>query len=155
DLPEIEIAGRRVGDGRRCFVIAEAGVNHNGDMRLARELVALAAESGADAIKFQTFTADRLATAPAPKASHPGARTGREESAHEMLSRLELGREQHLELIDACRREGITFLSSAFDEQSADLLEDIGAEAFKVPSGEITNLPYLRHLARKQRPLIV
>ncbi|HKW59007.1 MAG TPA: N-acetylneuraminate synthase [Candidatus Dormibacteraeota bacterium] len=153
-MPEIELAGRRIGDGRPCFIIAEAGVNHNGHMRIAHELVGLAAEAGADAIKFQTFAADRLATAYAPKALYQVARTGGE-SAHEMLKQLELSREDHLELIDACRREGIMFLSSAFDEESADLLEDLGVEAFKVPSGEVTNLPYLRHLARKRRPLIV
>jgi N,N'-diacetyllegionaminate synthase len=154
-MPEIEIAGRRIGEGRPCLVIAEAGVNHNGDMRIARELVKLAAESGADAIKFQTFAAERLATASAPKAAYQVARTGRDESAQEMLRKLELGRAEHLELMGACRREGIMFLSSAFDEESADLLEDLGVEAFKVPSGEVTNLPYLRHLAGKGRPLIV
>ena len=154
-MPEIELGGRTIGDGYPCFVIAEAGVNHNGDVRIARELVKLAAQAGADAIKFQTFAAERLATASAPKASYQLARTERGESAQAMLKRLELGRDEHLQLLDDCKREGIMFLSSAFDEASADLLEELGVEAFKVPSGEITNLPYLSHLAKKQRPLLV
>jgi N,N'-diacetyllegionaminate synthase len=154
-LPEIEIAGRKVGDGHPCLVIAEAGVNHNGDLELARELVKLAAASGADAIKFQTFTADRLATASAPKAAYQAARTERGESAQAMLKRLELDAAAHRQLLDDCRREGIMFLSSAFDELSADLLEELGVEAYKIPSGEITNLPYLRHIASKGKPLIV
>jgi N,N'-diacetyllegionaminate synthase len=154
-LPEIEIASRRVGEGHPCFVIAEAGVNHNGDLGRARELVKLAAKSGADAIKFQTFTADRLATATAPKASYQVARTERGESAQAMLKRLELSADDHRRLLEDCEREGIMFLSSAFDEQSADLLEELGVKAFKVPSGEITNLPYLRHMAAKRKPLIV
>jgi N,N'-diacetyllegionaminate synthase len=154
-LPEIEIAGRKVGDGHPCFVIAEAGVNHNGDINLARELVKVAAKAGADAIKFQTFTADRLATATAPKATYQVARTEQGESAQAMLKRLELDADDHKTLIQDCKREGIMFLSSAFDEQSADLLEELGVQAYKIPSGEITNIPYLRHMASKGKPLIV
>src|SRR5690348_7327637 len=154
-MREIEIARRAIGNGRPCYVIAEAGVNHNGDRVLARELVTLAAEAGADAIKFQTFVADRLATAAAPKASYQLERTERGESAQEMLKRLELDRDDHLQLIADCRHAGITFLSSAFDEESADMLAELGVDAFKVPSGEITNLPYLRHLVGKGKPLIV
>jgi N-acetylneuraminate synthase/N,N'-diacetyllegionaminate synthase len=154
-LPGIDLGGKPIGPGHPCFVIAEAGVNHNGDIRLARELVKLAARAGADAIKFQTFSAERLATASAPKAAYQVARTDPGESQQDMLKRLELGDEDHRRLIADCRREGILFLSSAFDEASADLLERLGVVAYKVPSGEITNLPFLRHLARKGRCLIV
>jgi N-acetylneuraminate synthase len=154
-LPAIEIAGRAIGDGHPCFVIAEAGVNHNGDPRLARELVRVAAEAGADAVKFQTFAAERLATAAAPKASYQVARTERDESAQAMLRRLELDRDEHVQLIADCKSAGVMFLSSAFDEGSADMLDELGVDAFKVPSGEITNLAYLRHVAAKKRPLIV
>ena len=151
----IEIGGKPVGDGHPCFVIAEAGVNHNGDMAIARDLVKLAARSGADAIKFQTFDAERITTATAPKAAYQRTGTDTDESQQAMLKRLELGPREHRQLMDVCKRERITFLSSPFDEQSADLLDELGVEAFKVPSGEITNLPFLRHLAKKKKPLIV
>jgi N,N'-diacetyllegionaminate synthase len=154
-MRRIEIGARTVGDGRPCFVIAEAGVNHNGELARARELVKVAAGAGADAIKFQTFSAEALTTATAPKASYQITRTARGETAQQMLKQLELSQAEHRVLMDDCRRQGIMFLSSAFDERSADLLDDLGVEAFKVPSGEITNLPFLRHLAAKRRPLIV
>ena len=154
-MPAIEIAGRAIGDGHPCFVIAEAGVNHNGDPRLAGELVRVAAEAGADAVKFQTFAAERLATPAAPKASYQVARTERDESAQAMLRRLELDRDDHVQLIADCKSAGVMFLSSAFDEGSADMLDELGVDAFKVPSGEITNVSYLRHVTAKKRPLIV
>ena len=154
-MPVVDIAGRSVGTGQPCFVIAEAGVNHNGDLNMALELVRAAARGKADAIKFQTFSAERLATHSAPKAAYQARRSGAAETQQDMLKRLELGADDHRVLIRECDREGILFLSSAFDEQSADMLEDLGMAAFKVPSGEITNLPYLRHLARKGRGLIV
>lgn len=135
-------------------MIAEAGVNHNGDVNVALELVRAASRAKADAIKFQTFSAERLATRSAPKAAYQ-ARTGGAETQREMLKRLELSIDDHRQLMRACEREGILFLSSAFDEQSADMLEELGIAALKVPSGEITNLPFLRHLARKGRCLIV
>lgn len=150
----VEIGGRAVGPGHPCFVIAEAGVNHNGDVNVALELVRAASRAKADAIKFQTFSAERLATRSAPKAAYQ-ARTGGAETQREMLKRLELSIDDHRQLMRACEREGILFLSSAFDEQSADMLEELGIAALKVPSGEITNLPFLRHLARKGRCLIV
>ena len=151
----VEIGGRKVGPGHPCFVIAEAGVNHNGDLEVARDLVRIAARAGADAIKFQTFSADRLVTASAPKADYQIARTGADETQHDMLERLELDADGHRRLMADCEKEGIIFLSSAFDETSADLLDELGVVAFKVPSGEITNLPYLEHVARKGRPLVV
>jgi N,N'-diacetyllegionaminate synthase len=154
-MPAVDIGGRPVGQGHPCFVIAEAGVNHNGDLELARELVRIAARTGADAIKFQTFSADRLVTASAAKAEYQVDRTGSDESQHDMLKRLELSADDHRRLMADCKGEGILFLSSAFDEASADLLDELGVVAYKVPSGEITNLPYLRHLATKGRPLIV
>lgn len=154
-MAEIELGGKAVGSGHPCFVIAEAGVNHNGDIELARELVMVAARSGADAIKFQTFSAERLATESAPKARYQAAHTDPAESQQRMLKRLELSESEHRRLMDDCRREGIMFLSSAFDERSADLLQSLGVEAYKVPSGEITNLPFLAHLAAKGRCLIV
>ena len=149
------IAGRSVGPGSSCFVIAEAGVNHDGDRKRALELVDIAADAGADAVKFQTFDADRLATRDAPKAEYQLNGTDPAESQHAMLRRLELSGDDHAALMEHCARRGIVFLSTPFDEQSADLLASLGVAAFKTPSGEITNLPYLAHVARYGKPMIV
>lgn len=137
------------------LLLAEAGVNHNGDLDLARRLVDAAAAAGADAVKFQTFRADRLATQGAAKAAYQARETGAGESQREMLRRLELTREMHETLIAHCRALGIRFLSSAFDEESIALLAELGQDLFKVPSGEITNLPYLRAIGAYGRPVIL
>jgi N,N'-diacetyllegionaminate synthase len=137
------------------FVIAEAGVNHNGSLDLALQLVDAAKASGADAVKFQTFRADQLATRSAHKAPYQERTTANSESQFEMLQRLQLDAAAHCRLIDYCRDVGIQFLSSPFDAQSADLLATMNVPLYKVPSGEITNLPFLQHLARKNRPLIL
>jgi N,N'-diacetyllegionaminate synthase len=139
----------------RVFIIAEAGVNHNGSLDLALQLVDAAKAAGADAVKFQTFRADLLATRSAHKAPYQERTTEDTESQFEMLQRLELDAKAHLYLIDHCRRTGIQFLSSPFDSESADLLDAMHILMYKVPSGEITNLPFLEHLARKGRPLIL
>jgi N,N'-diacetyllegionaminate synthase len=152
---EVEIAGRCVGPGHPCLVIAEAGVNHNGDLDLARQLVRSAAAAGADAVKFQTFVSERLVARTAPKAAYQRALTSEEESQLQMLQRLELDRSAHIELIRECGSAGIAFLSSAFDEGSIDLLNDLHVPAYKVPSGELVNHSYLRHLALKKRPVIL
>lgn len=127
-----------------ALLIAEAGVNHNGDMVLARGLIDAAAEAGADMIKFQTFTADRLATSIAAKAAYQRHSAADNETQHAMLRRLELTREMHEALIAHCKSRGIQFFSSGFDLESVQLLAELGADRFKIPSGEITNLPYLR-----------
>lgn len=132
----------------RTLIIAEAGVNHNGDLKLARQLIETAAEAGADLVKFQTFSADRLATRAAKKAGYQTRTTGSKESQHEMLCRLELTAEMHNELIAYCSACNIGFFSTGFDIESVDLLVNLGQNRFKIPSGEITNLPYLRHIGR-------
>lgn len=137
------------------FIIAEAGVNHNGSLDLALQLIEAAKESGADAVKFQTFKADSLATASAHKAAYQERTTGKAESQFEMLKRLELGIEAHRKLIEHCQRIGIQFLSSPFDIESADLLETMELPLYKIPSGEITNVPYVRHIAGKGKPVIL
>jgi N-acetylneuraminate synthase len=137
------------------FVIAEAGVNHNGDMAVAQQQVDAAADAGADAIKFQSFKTDRLVTHSAPKARYQADATGAGESQYDMLRRLELSVVAHSELMAHCQDRGILFLSTPFDEDSADLLDSLDVAMFKVPSGEVTNLPYLRYLARKGRPMII
>lgn len=149
------ISGRQVGGGARCFVIAEAGVNHNGSLARALDLVEIAAASGADAVKFQTFDADRLVTRDAPKAAYQTLATGGAESQHAMLKKLELTADDHRELVALCRERGIVFLSTPFDETSADLLASFDIAAYKTPSGELTNLPFLSHVARIGKPMIV
>jgi len=151
----LDVAGRQVGPGQPCFIIAEAGVNHDGELETARRLVQVAAEAGADAVKFQTFSADRTVTRHAPKAGYQLRSTDPSESQVEMLRRLELSADAHRELTAESRRRGILFLSTPFDEQSADFLEGLGVAAFKIPSGELTNLPFLEHVARKGRPMII
>jgi len=130
-------------------------VNHNGSLDLALRLADAAKASGADAVKFQTFRADLIATRSAHKAPYQERTTAHAESQFEMLQRLELDAAAHRCLIDHCRQIGIQFLSSPFDAQSADLLATMDVPLYKVPSGEITNLPFLKHLARKGRPLIL
>ena len=140
---------------RPCFIIAEAGVNHNGDLALAKQLVQAAAASGADAVKFQTFQAKHLVTADAPQAAYQARNSGKTESQFDMLKRLELPLEAFQELSAFCAQQGILFMSTAFDEDSADFLAGLGMPIFKIPSGELTNLPLLRHIARFGRPMIV
>lgn len=143
------------GRSGRVFIVAEAGVNHNGDPALARRLVDAAAESGADAVKFQTFRVDALLTRAAPKAGYQVETTGAGESQRDMLARLELDTAVLAELKERAATRGLTFFSAPFDEESADVLDRLGVALFKVPSGEITNLPLLRHLASKGRPIIL
>jgi len=155
EVPCIEVAGRRIGPGQPCFIIAEAGVNHNGDLETALRLVDVAAEAGADAVKFQTFKAERLVTPDAPKADYQLRTTDPGESQIAMLRGLELSEAMHRALVQRCRERGILFLSTPFDEESCDLLTCLGVAALKLPSGELTNLPLMRHAARKGLPLIV
>lgn len=138
----------------RTYIIAEAGVNHNGDEALAARLVEVAAAAGADAVKFQTFRAERLVSVGARTAAYQQANTG-EGSQLAMLRRLELSSAAHVRLAENCRRSGIEFLSTPFDEHSADDLVRLGIKRLKVGSGEMTNLPLLRHLVRTRLPLII
>ena len=149
------VGERRIGAGARTFVVAEAGVNHNGDLALGEALVDAAATAGADAVKFQTFRTDALVSRAAPKAGYQVETTGAGESQREMLARLELSPEAHARLQECCAKRGVVFFSAPFDEASADALERLGAPLIKIPSGEITNVPFLRHVARKRRPMIV
>lgn len=151
----VPIGSSIIAPGQPCYVIAEAGVNHNGNLDLAFRLIDEARRAGADAVKFQAFKADKLVSRTAPKANYQIQATGREESQYEMIRRLELDFEQHRRLFDYAAQQGITLLSSPFDEESADELESLGISAFKIPSGEIVNLPFLAHLAQKKKPIIL
>ncbi len=143
------------GDKSKTLIIAEAGVNHNGDISLARQLVDAAAEAGADCVKFQTFSADRLVTKNAKKADYQNQTTDTDESQHAMIRELEMTRDMHVALIEHCKSRGIEFFSTGFDLESIDLLLELGLDSFKIPSGEITNLPYLRHVGQYGKPVIM
>jgi N,N'-diacetyllegionaminate synthase len=138
---------------KRCVIIAEAGVNHNGDLEMAKRLIEKAAEAGADYVKFQTFKADRIVTAQARKAGYQLKGTDQAEGQLEMIQRLEIDRPAHEVLIAHCEANEIGFLSTPFDEESVDLLVELGIPAFKVPSGEITNVPYLRKIGATGLPV--
>ena len=139
----------------RTLIIAEAGVNHNGDIKLAKKLVDAAVDAGADLVKFQTFKAERLAVQTAPKAEYQRRITDESQSQFAMLRQLELSAEMHETLITYCHAHRIGFFSSGFDIESLNYLASLGAERIKIPSGEITNLPYLRHAGALGKPLIL
>ena len=139
----------------KTLIIAEAGVNHNGDIELSKKLIDVATEAGADFVKFQTFNANRQVTQTAKKADYQTKNTDGNESQHEMLRRLELTPAMHNELIAHCELRNISFFSTGFDIESVELLVSLGQNLFKIPSGEITNLPYLRHIGRLGKPVIL
>ena len=137
------------------FIIAEAGVNHNGSMEIAKKLIDVASEAGANAVKFQTFKAKELATNISPKANYQKDLKNIDETQLNMLQKLELSEEMHIDLINYCKFKNIIFLSSPFDNKSIELLNYLGLEIFKIPSGEITNLPYLRYLGKLNKKIIL
>jgi N,N'-diacetyllegionaminate synthase len=139
----------------KTMIIAEAGVNHNGDIDLAKKLVDIAADAGADLVKFQTFNADRLVTHEAVKAEYQSLAMNNSESQHDMLRKLELTESMHRELVAHCASKKIGFFSTGFDVESVNLLVGLGQELFKIPSGEITNLPYLRHIGKLAKTIIL
>lgn len=139
----------------RVFVIAEAGVNHNGNIEIAKKMVDEAVQTGADAIKFQTFKAERLVCKNAKKAEYQLETTNKTETQHDMLKKLELPKEMHMELKEYCDKKKIMFLSTPFDIESARMLADMEMPVIKIPSGEITNLPYLRAIAVMVKRIIL
>ena len=154
-MQPIDIRNHKIGAGQACFVIAEAGVNHNGDLSLAKKLVDVAVEAGADAVKFQTFDAKRLVSVSAQKAQYQKQTTDTDESQFEMLQRLQLSPQAHQELQAYCAQRGILFMSTPFDETSADFLAELGLDVYKTSSGDLTNLPLLAHIAHKAKPMII
>jgi len=152
---ELNFGKRVVGSGHPAYVIAEAGVNHNGELDLAFKLVDAAVAAGADAVKFQTFIASEVITADAAKAEYQKTTTGEQESQLEMVKRLELSFGDFHKLKIYCDDQGITFLSTPFDSKSVDFLAGLGVVAFKISSGDLTNDPLLRHVAAQKRPVIL
>lgn len=151
----IQIGIKSIGEGCPCFVIAEAGVNHNGKVELAKELIDAAVKAGADAVKFQTFKTDKLVTRNAPKAEYQNQQSQNVVSQYEMLKGLELTQKDHLVLREYCDSKNILFLSTPFDIPSVDVLNSINVPAFKISSGEITNLPLLKYVASFGKPVIL
>lgn len=149
------IGSRAVGDGQPCFIIAEIGVNHNGDLILARDMIDAACNAGADAVKIQTFTAGGVVTRAAEKPAYQLRTTGATESQYDMLRKLELSEEQHYALKEHADRRGAIFLSTPYDAPSVDLLMKLGVPALKVSSADITNHPLLRHMAATGLPVIL
>ena len=137
------------------FIIAEAGVNHNGSIQLAYKLIDVASASGADAVKFQTFKAENLVSKNAQKAEYQKQTTNQSESQFNMLKKLELDTNAHKKLINYCKKKDIVFLSTPFDHESIDLLNELELQIFKIPSGEITNLTYLRHIGSLGKEVIL
>ena len=137
------------------FIIAEAGVNHNGSVELAKKLIDAAVDAGANAVKFQTFKAEKLVSKKAQKAEYQKETTDANESQFDMIKKLELDLDTHRELIAYCQEKNIMFLSTPFDHDSIEMLNDLGLEIFKIPSGEITNLPYLRHIGKLGKKVIL
>ncbi len=137
------------------FIIAEAGVNHNGSIELAKKLIDVASEAGVDAVKFQTFKAENLVSKNAQKAEYQKKTTDKNESQFDMIKKLELDVNTHKELMAYCKQKDIMFLSTPFDHDSIELLDALGLEIFKIPSGEITNLPYLKHIGKLGKQVIL
>jgi N,N'-diacetyllegionaminate synthase len=152
---KIKIGSKSVGEGSPVFIIAEAGVNHNGDLKTAMKLIDTAKECGADAVKFQTFKAEKLVTKDADMCSYQKENTGVSESQFSMLKRLELSEDDHIKLYEHAKKVGIIFLSTPFDEDSIDFLDNLGVTAFKVGSTDANNIPYLIKMAKKSKPMII
>ncbi|MCB9770991.1 MAG: N-acetylneuraminate synthase [Candidatus Omnitrophica bacterium] len=151
----VQVGPFTIGQGHPVFIIAEAGVNHNGDIKMAKRLIDAAKAAGADSVKFQTFKAENLNTRAAPKSTYHVETTGKKGSWFDLLKTQELDRKAHQILIEYCRKKKILFLSTPYDEESADLLDELGVAAFKIASTDANNIPLLKHLAKKKKPILL
>ncbi|ANV86373.1 N-acetylneuraminate synthase [Picosynechococcus sp. PCC 7117] len=151
----VRIGNREIGQDKPCFIIAEAGVNHNGNIELAHQLVDAAVKAGADAVKFQSFITEELITPEAPKAQYQVETTGKPGSQYEMLKSVELNDDQHKELKTHCDRAGIIYMCTPYENKSVDMLAHLDVAAYKIASTDTTNLPFLRYVASKGRPVIL
>lgn len=154
-MRKVRIGNQWVGDGEPCFIIAEAGVNHNGDLQLAHRLIDVAYHAGVDAVKFQSFITEELVTPEAPKADYQVETTGEPGRQYEMLKALELNAKEQAELKYHCEQVGILYLCTPYDNTSIDILDGMGVVAFKIASTDCTNVPFLRYMADKGRPVIL
>ncbi len=151
----IQIGRREISEKEKTFIIAEAGVNHNGDMNIAKKMIDVAADAGVDAVKFQTFKTDQLILKNIEKAPYQKLTTNSSESQYKMLKRLEMTREQTAELLDYCNKKKIIFLSTPFEKVSLDELDELGVWAFKIAATDLTNIQFLRQTAKKGKPIIL
>ncbi|MFS4466250.1 N-acetylneuraminate synthase [Maribacter sp. 2210JD10-5] len=154
-MKSIQIEDFTINDESHCYIIAEAGVNHNGNLEMALELVRQAKEIGVDCVKFQTFKAESVITKNAPKANYQLEVTDPSESQFEMLKKLELTHKDYLRIIDECKKHKITFLSTPYNEEDADFLNKLGVSAFKIASGQIVELSFLEYVAKFNKPMIL
>jgi N,N'-diacetyllegionaminate synthase len=154
---EFKIANKSIGGNHPLFFIAEAGVNHNGSIDMGKQLIDIAVESGADAVKFQTFKTENIITKKAPKSTYHIETTGgdKDQSWFDLLKTQEMSENMHVELIEYCHLKGIIFLSTPYDEESADLLENLRVPAFKIASTDTSNIHLLKYIAKKGRPMIL
>ncbi len=153
-IKNISIGKHEIGEGKPCFIIAEAGVNHNGSLKIAKKLVDAAAEAKADAVKFQTFKAENVATANAPMAAYQKKNIGKESSQLDMIRKLELSFQDFAALKVYCDKKGILFLSTPHSFDAVDFLDPL-VPAYKIGSGDLTNIPLLEHVAKKNKPIIL
>lgn len=151
----VQISDRMVGDGKAVFIVAEAGVNHNGDVQVAHRLIDAAVRVGADAVKFQSFVSEELVSLTAVKAEYQVETTGSQGSQYDMLKSLELTPDQQQSLKTHCEEAGILYLCTPYEQGSVDMLDRMGVAAFKIASTDTTNIPFLRYVAAKARPVIL
>jgi len=151
---KIEIENKQIENGKSCFIIAEAGINHNGNINLAKRLVDVAKRAGVDAVKFQTFITEEIVTKTAEMANYQKENIGKKESQFEMLKKIELSYKDFIELKKYCDRKGIIFLSTPHSEDAIDFLEPL-VPVYKIASGDLTNLPFLEKIAKKKKPIIL
>ena len=152
---DIIIESKIISERNRTFIVAEAGVNHNGNMDLAKSMIDAAVDAGVDAVKFQTFKADKLILKNVKKAPYQKVTTDSAETQYDMLKKLEVTKEQTMELMSYCRRKNILFLSTPFEKESLDELDELGVAAFKVAATDLTNIQFLRQVAEKGKPIIL
>jgi N,N'-diacetyllegionaminate synthase len=155
EMNNLKLCNKNVGEKQPIFIIAEAGVNHNGDIRVAKELIRQAKACGADCVKFQTFKAERIVTNKSAKAAYQLKTTNPVESQLDMLKKLELSEENYEQLIKTCIEEDIIFLSTPYNIEDVDFLEDLGVQAFKVASGQAVEPAFLEYMARKNKPILL
>ena len=156
-MKELKIEDKMIGDDHPVFFIAEAGVNHNGSIELGKKLIDIAAEAGADAVKFQSFKTKNIITPNAPKSTYHIETTGADDSQtwYELLKTQEMSKDMHLELVKYCKYKKIIFLSTPYDKESVDLLYELNIAAFKVASTDTSNTPFIKYIASKGRPMII
>lgn len=152
---QIRIGNRLISEESKTFIIAEAGVNHNGDILIAKEMIDVAAEIGVDAVKFQSFKTDKLILKNIEKAPYQKITTNSHETQYDMLKRLEIGADQIQELIEYCKKKNIIFMSTPFEKDSLDVLDKLDVCAFKIAATDLTNIQFLRQVAQKDKPIIL